>query len=86
MFTTKSFSEGDMDRGLLDPWLNLFIERGRGIAVVGYVVFEGFLTVTVKTWILATYPSATPARTTIDEIPQEPSINYPEGDLPNEEL
>lgn len=101
MFKTKFFSAGDIERGLLDGWLNSLNTRDQGMMVVGYGVFpasqitlmkEGMaigsgppvseVAVTVKMWRRSASDSI--GRTTIDELPEEPTINYPDDDMPED--
>lgn len=97
MFKTKSFSPGDIDRGLLDAWLEDESGVHHGIMVVGYSfnnptgqrttsIAPGYeiktdvseLYVTIKKWKRNSAVIVPPARSTIDEIPEEPSIEYPD--------
>lgn len=85
MFTTKIFSGGDVARGLLDAWLDSLNTPTQGMMVVGYSTVSAYqiaeVYVTVKTWKRSVEEfrrgeRGTLAPTTIDEIPQEPTIDY----------
>lgn len=86
MFTTKIFSVADIEeRGLLQTWLNGIRIPGYGIKIVSQVVIPETadsvtkVLTTISTWKLGEMgPGAASARTTIDEIPAEVSIEYPE--------
>lgn len=86
MFTTKLFSIDDLSRNLLDPWLHSFAKSEYGMMIVGYATLGHYLVVTVKQWKRSENPNLSHSRTTIDEIPQEPTIHYPEGDLPGSDI
>lgn len=92
MFRTKFFSAGDIERGLLDTWLDSLNTKQHGVMVVGYATFPAWsggaseLSITVKIWQrqdLATGINNLPGgRTTIDPLTEEPSIAYPDGEFP----
>lgn len=85
MFTTKLFTAGDIERGLLDGWLNSLNTNEQGMMVVGYGTFPetetnvSELSVTVKMWKRTAMDSlGRSMRTTIDEIPEDPTIQVDE--------
>lgn len=90
-YKTKQFAvENGVD--WISDWLNSLYKGGYGVKVVGYVCAgSSSIVVTVLRWSLSESKKEEssvrtfPARTTIDEIPEEPTINYPEGDFPNED-
>lgn len=86
-YKTKSFNVTDGTDWISD-WLNSLYKGGFGVKVVGYVCVQdsGYakIIVTVLRWKIQErtdggkqMPSIlSTLRTTIDEIPEEPSINY----------
>lgn len=65
----------------VDEWLNSFSKKGLALKIVGYAVgpADGRLIVTIMAWNRTLQmTSAASGRSTIDDIPQEPSIEYPE--------
>lgn len=92
-FVTRLFGYLEIGNGSLDKWMNSFLDGAHGVAIAGTTTISNGLNneyamVTIKIWNRAEVNTSatTPTRLTIDEIPEEPTINYPEGDLPNEEL
>lgn len=84
-FITKQFSAGDVSRRLVDPWLKSLMGRDIGIQVVGYTEFDDALTITVKRYHKSTnVPPWMQERTTIDDIPEEPSVDIDAGAEENE--
>lgn len=83
MFITKIFNVREIVEGGLDRWLNSLKTPGYGVKIVSQVALAstslGIVNVstTVSTWKLQD-PTVLPIRTTIDQIPEEPTINYPE--------
>lgn len=75
-FISKSFTWADVGTNRQDVWLNSLSDKEHGIIVVGYTAYERGLQITVKRWKRSDAPGAGAVRATIDEIPQEPSIDY----------
>lgn len=82
-YKTKSFFANNPD-GISD-WLNALYKGGFGVKVVGYAAvgiqagYSNTIMVTALRWKLSEVPkNQTPAsgRTTIDEIPEVPAIDY----------
>lgn len=88
MFNTKMFKTSEAGITAMDLWLNSLRKTGYGVKIVSQCVEPetserlGFIFITVNTWKLQD-PNVLPARSTIDQIPEEPSINYPEDEVPN---
>lgn len=84
MFTTTIFSIIDVENGELDKWLNSFRMPGYGARIASMVViptsrdYSDRVSVTIVAWKLGENPAAAKVSTTIDQIPEEPSINYPD--------
>lgn len=91
MFKTKIFNEREIIEGGLDRWLNSLSTPGYGVkiasqvALVKEVPLMQSISTTVSVWKLQE-ANGLSVRPTIDEIPQEPSINYPEDEVPNIDL
>lgn len=81
MFITKIFGAREIVEGSFDRWLNSLRTPGHGVKIVAQVALtSGSISTTVSTWKLQD-PNGFPVRTTIDQIPEEPTINYPEGEI-----
>lgn len=89
MFVSKYFKTTEAGLGAMDDWLNGLRKPGYAVKVVGQCIdpnseSDGYVIVTTDVWklgeSLANPASRVPERTTIDEIPEEPSIDYEEYD------
>lgn len=90
-FISKTFQFGEVFENMrdqapvrIDDWLNSLTGPGIGLAVVGYVMQQDRVLITVKRWKLAdtvrpAYGAmARPVPTTIDETFEDPSIQVGE--------
>lgn len=82
MFTTAIFSIYDIEHGAMDTWMNSFRKPGFGVRVVGQVFIPSYedlvqrMSVTVTTFMLKeNVQQSISTRTTIDDIPEDPSID-----------
>lgn len=88
MFITKIFKVWQVSDGVMDTWLNKLSDSEHGIKVIQSHwkqhndYDEDVLFITVQRWRRGpNLPGVVSPRTTIDTIPEEPSIAYPDGEI-----
>ena len=62
--------------GSSDRWMAAYQTPGYGVRIAGYTANSDHLFVTISVWKLSEVPGIG-RKATIDEIQEEPSINYP---------
>lgn len=92
-YKTKQFAVANGIDWVSD-WLNSLYKGGFGVKVVGYVcTAEDTIVVTILRWKLKDKKEQDTSvsilnqmdhRKTIDEIPEEPTIAYPDSELPDD--
>lgn len=87
-FATRPFQFQEVTQ--IDRWINSFLDGQHGVTIAGMTSFVyggmSYVVISLKIWNRSeASATAIAVRATIDEIPQEPTIQYPEGDLPNED-
>jgi hypothetical protein len=86
MFIAKKFYITD-DAFDITNWLNTLEKPGHGVRVVSTSQNGDILLIIASIWKIAVHPLGASflrdiEKTTIDEIPDEPSINYPDDEEP----
>lgn len=74
MFKTKIFTVQEISDGRLDAWLNNLQLPGYGVRIASQVAINVSVMTTISIWKLGENPQAS-VRSTIDEIPEEPTIS-----------
>lgn len=84
MFVTKCFPLLLVQAGDLDTWLNSQRRPGYGVRIASQCViqeserFNAVIITTIDVWKLGDASTAYQTRTTIDDLPEEPSIDMAE--------
>lgn len=85
-FVTRQFGIREVTRGEVDRWMNSFLDAAHGAAIAGMTSCtfgdSHYIVIVLKVWNRQDGAlGATPVRATIDEIPEEPSIQVDEPEL-----
>lgn len=87
MFTTKVLTLSEIQGGALDRWLNSLRKGNRAVRLAHSIglpespMHEAYVVVTAVTWQINESASRPNIRATIDEIPEEPTIDVTDTDV-----